>query len=302
MTAECHSMIADILHRHGVVDGEGFSLAAARRLERSSRWSKSEIVKVLGSISTSIFRRHPEPPKKVLLDQIGDELLERWPSSPFQSSSRQMEKIKILFLSANPVKVLAVDPVSKRPLVDMPLRLDDEVRAIQKQIRATDHRDSLDFVVRPAVRASDLLQVFNEVRPDIVHFSGHGSDGAELILVDDNGKEQPVSKAVIEALFQTMKENIRVVVLNACSSKPQATAIVKHVDCAIGMSRPIGDNAAILFAAAFYSAIGFGKSVHQAFDQGILAMKIAKNPEHSTPKLLSRKGVDPASVRILARI
>jgi CHAT domain-containing protein len=71
---------------------------------------------------------------------------------------------------------------------------------------------------RWAVRPLDLLQAFNEVQPDIVHFSGHGSRQSELILEDDDGNAKPVSEAALVNLFRTVKDNIQLVLLNACHS------------------------------------------------------------------------------------
>ncbi len=50
---------------------------------------------------------------------------------------------------------------------------------------------------RWAVRTQDLLQALNEVKPRVVHFSGHGSEAEELILEDDMGNSKPVSKEAI---------------------------------------------------------------------------------------------------------
>ncbi len=91
----------------------------------------------------------------------------------------------------------------------------------------------------------------------------------------------------------------RVVILNACFSKPQAEAIIEHIDCAIGMNAAIGDAAAITFAASFYRAIGFGRSVLEAFEQGKTAMLLEGIPEENTPQLLTRAGIDPARVILL---
>ena len=59
---------------------------------------------------------------------------------------------------------------------------------------------------------------------------------------------------------------MRIVVLNACHSRAQAEAITEYIDCAIGMQRAVRQDAAVAFAAAFYGAIAFGRSVHEAFD------------------------------------
>ncbi|MCY1384236.1 hypothetical protein D9M69_724670 [compost metagenome] len=43
----------------------------------------------------------------------------------------------------------------------------------------------------------DLLQAVNELRPTVVHFSGHGSALEELILQDDFGQPKYIAKQTI---------------------------------------------------------------------------------------------------------
>ena len=197
-----------------------------------------------------------------------------------------MEKIKILFVSANPAGT-------------QPLKLDEEAREIEAKIRAADHRDSLELITKWAVRPDDLLQSLNQHRPHIVHFSGHGNPTEEIVLLDTLGKPKPVSKEALVHLFRALKDNIRVVVLNACFSEPQAEAITGEIDCAIGMMREIGDDAAITFAASFYRAIGFGRSIKEAFDQGIAALHLDGSLEGKTPVLLSGKNTAPDKVFLI---
>src|SRR6266446_4388723 len=197
-----------------------------------------------------------------------------------------MDKIKILFVSANP---------AGRPQ----LKLDEEAREIEAKIRAAKHRDSLQLITKWAARPDDLLQSLNEHRPHIVHFSGHGDPTEEIVLLDDVGQPKPVSKEALVSLFRALKDNIRVVVLNACFSKPQAEAITGEIDCAIGMMPEIGDNAAITFAASFYRAIGFGRSIKEAFDQGITALLMDGSLEGKTPVLMSGKNTAPDKVFLI---
>lgn len=194
--------------------------------------------------------------------------------------------IKILFLASNP----AGTPQ---------LKLDEEVRRITQKIRAADFREVLKLETFWAVRPDDLLQALNEHKPQIVHFSGHGSKMGEIVLMADNRQSKPVSVAALKMLFTTLKDNIRVVVLNACYSQLQAQAIAANIDCVVGMSTSIGDDAAIVFAASFYRAIGFGRSIKEAFDQGLTALLLAGLPEAATPQLLTRPGVDPASLVLI---
>ena len=132
-----------------------------------------------------------------------------------------MKPVKILFFAAN-------------PLGTKHLQLDEEVRQITNKIRASEYRDSLDLVAKWAVRPDDLLQALLEEMPHVVHFSGHGTNTETLLLVDEDGRPKPVSNEALVQLFLSLKDNIRVVVLNACSTKPQAQAIASVVDCVIG--------------------------------------------------------------------
>ncbi len=109
-----------------------------------------------------------------------------------------------------------------------------------------------------------------------------------------------MGKQALVALFTTLKDNIRLVILNACYSQPQAEAIVEVVDCAVGMNQAIGDRAAITFAASFYRAIGFGRSVKEAFDQGNTALMLEGIPEQETAELLSRSGINASEVVLVS--
>ena len=177
--------------------------------------------------------------------------------------------------------------------------MDEEARLITQKIRASEYRDVLKLETLWAVRPDDLLQALNEHKPQIVHFSGHGSESGEIVLMDNNRQAKPVSAEALKMLFTTLKDNIRVVVLNACYSEKQAQAIAEVIDCVVGMSTSIGDEAAIIFAASFYRAIGFGRSIKEAFDQGKTAIMLEGIPEANTPQLLTRTGVDPASIVLM---
>ncbi len=182
------------------------------------------------------------------------------------------DKIKVLFLASN-------------PLDQNHLRLDEEVREITTQIRASRHRDSVELVSYWAARPLDILQALNEHEPAIIHFSGHGSDAEELVFQDAQGCTKLVSKDAIVQTMMAASGSIRLVFFNACYSRPQAEAVVQHVDAAIGMNTGIGDEAARVFSAAFYSAIGFGLSVNTAFEQAKAALMLEDIPEEETPEL-----------------
>ncbi|MCL4703890.1 CHAT domain-containing protein [bacterium] len=182
--------------------------------------------------------------------------------------------IKILFLAANPKDTTQ-------------LRLDEEMRSIDLALRQSEFRDRFDIEQQWAVRVSDLQSHLLRYKPDIVHFSGHGSEAREIILENNAGESQPVSSRALGQLFAVLKDNIRCVVLNACFSASQAEAIAQHIDCVVGMSQEIGDVAALSFASSFYQALGFGRDVKTAFDLGCLQIDMENLNEQYTPKLIA---------------
>ena len=195
--------------------------------------------------------------------------------------------MKILFLASNPVNV--------------PSRLRSEVeyRDIEHEISKGTHRGDLELVFVPAARADDLLNALLYHRPDIVHFSGHCNTSGAILLEDDDGYCKPVSREAIYGLFRALKDNIRVVVLNACYAKDQAEALSEIIDITIGVSDTIEDSAAIMFSSRFYKILSFGRSVEEAFNAAMARLQMEDIDAAHRPELLAREGVSAAETRIL---
>ena len=188
-----------------------------------------------------------------------------------------------------------------------------------------------------STRPVDLLRKLNENHPQVVHFSSHGSPdeimlesgdedaevlgpgGPSLRSADErdmkkvrpdeveseglgHGQAQVVSKSALVNVLRSCNEgNLRLVVLNACNTRPQAEALTEIVDCVVSMNRTITDRAAIKFAASFYGALAFGRSVQKAFDQGVARLGAEGIAESDTPELLVRAGVDASQVTLVGR-
>lgn len=200
--------------------------------------------------------------------------------------------MKIEMLKALPKEIVvaffATDPGSTSA---NKLALDEEARSIGERIRASEHRDSVNFISRWAVRPMDVLQAINELHPTIVHFSGHGSSDDELILQDDLGRPKFIRKEAIIQTISVASENVKLVFFNTCFSFNQAHECVKYIDAAIGMSKAVDDRAARIFASQFYSAIGFGLSIPKAFNQAKAALMMEAIEEADTPLLFIKDGV-----------
>lgn len=189
------------------------------------------------------------------------------------------DPIKILFLAANPVDT-------------SPLRLGEEVREIELQLELSPSRDRIKLVQQWALRPSDLQRVLLKHKPHIVHFSGHGSKAEEIVLEDHAGQSKQVSREALANLFRILKDNVRIIVLNACLSKAQAEALSDAIDYTIGTNKAVGDKAAIAFASAFYLALASERSVQEAFDLARVEISLRGLAGADTPEIFVREGVE----------
>lgn len=168
------------------------------------------------------------------------------------------------------------------------LRLDEEVREIDAGLQRAKKRELFDLKQRWAVRFGDVYQALLDFKPQIVHFSGHGSGNDGLALEDEDSNLKLVDTEALAKLFELFSTTIECVVLNACYSEVQAIAIAKHIPYVIGMNQAIGDKAAIKFATGFYNALGAGESVEFAYKLGCNVIQLDGIPEHLTPVLKKR--------------
>lgn len=182
---------------------------------------------------------------------------------------------RILVLAANPRQTTR-------------LRLDEEVREIEKALERAHKRDQFELVSRWAVTPRELRLAVLEKRPQIVHFCGHGMGEEGLVLPNETGEVQFVSTHALAELFKLFADQVECVLLNACYSEVQAEVIKQHINYVIGMNQPIGDQTAIEFAVGFYDAVGAGKDYEFAFDYARSSILMAGINQADIP-LLKKK-------------
>ena len=208
--------------------------------------------------------------------------------------SRRHEKIRILFLAANPLDTEA-------------LRLDHEAREIGEVL----DRANIDCDIHFAVRTRDIPHALRRFRPNFVHFSGHGEKDKGIVLESASGRANFVPKQALAQLFQIF-QGVKCVVFNSCYSREQARVVAQHVPFVIGMSQEISDEAAIEFAFGFYHAIRDGVDIPKAFEYGKLAVGLTDEiaDEFDVPVLfdkgqeylyLAQSSEQPAEVKGLYR-
>ncbi|WP_414623992.1 CHAT domain-containing protein [Calothrix sp. CCY 0018] len=207
----------------------------------------------------------------------------------YSTNNTAEQKIETNNADVKTILVLAANPKTTSRL-----RLDEEVREIDAGLQRARKREQFNLQfnlqVRWAVRVRDVSQALLYFNPQIVHFCGHGGGDDGLALEDETGSVQYVSTAALAKLFElfsqrNQKNPIECVIMNACYSEVQATAISQHIPYVIGMNKAIGDKAAIEFAVGFYSALAAGESIDFAYKLGCNSIAMAGIPENLTPIL-----------------
>lgn len=157
-----------------------------------------------------------------------------------------MEPLRILFVSSNPHWTERLD-------------LGDEMRELLHSLRGRD----VELTPLPAARREDLEIAVTANEIDVLHFSGHATERDGIILRDEDGMEEAVSATELRELLKDKK--IRLAFLNACTTEATANEISQHVGAVIGTKKPLDDRAAKKMTKVFYSELGAGRTIDDAF-------------------------------------
>lgn len=163
-----------------------------------------------------------------------------------------MPKKRILILAANP---------KASPYLDLP----SEVEKIKEALERAHLDDKFEIIDRACVTPEKLSWTVLKVKPDIVHFCGHGYGDEGLLLEGATDQGQLVSTKALSGLFELFADKVECVLLNACYAEVQADVIKQHIKYVVGMSEAIGDKAAIKFSVGFYDALYDGQDYEFAF-------------------------------------
>jgi hypothetical protein len=215
------------------------------------------------------------------------------------------EPLRVLYLTANAEAEdsTTVAPDGSVTTISRYLRLDREVREVQQTLRGAKYRDLVTVEHRPAATADDLIDALNDVRPHLVHFSGHGWTGGIML---DNGnledpQEHPVEFDLLAQVLAATSTPPRVLILNACDTLAGAQLLLPAIPVVIAMADTIDDTAAIVFARRFYAAIASAQPVGIALEQARAAMRFSTPDDADLPQVAVRDDVD-ANELVLVRL
>ena len=152
-----------------------------------------------------------------------------------------------------------------------PIRTAEEDRTLRESVQLSPYRDRVTIETLHAATIDDLRRSLLRQRFDIVHFSGHGTHTG-LAFEGPGGRLMvPSSEGIAEML---KRHSIPAVILNACYSLSVGRLVGMGASFTVASSGPIADPAAIEFTRGFYDAIGAGRDVPDAYDEGISCAKL----------------------------
>ncbi len=204
---------------------------------------------------------------------------------------------RILFLASNPSDTAR-------------LQLEVEHSRVSRKLQDALEPEKFPMNFKQAVTPSEFTQYLYTIKPDIVHFSGHGDrskpdvieaiskragrdeedeptnqqEESGIFLYDESKRNSHfVGTAFLKRTFRSMVQRnsipIKAVIFNACHSEAQAKAISEVVPYVVGTSWTVGDDAALAFATGFYFGIAQEMSIEQAVDFGINNALAYNEPE-----------------------
>ncbi len=146
-------------------------------------------------------------------------------------------------------------------------------------------------------------QLAREDRPRVLHLSCHGgtdSGRSVVFLEDEEGRRKPVSSEDLLGWIRATPNTdpIELLVLSACDTATPAglteTLVRNGVQRVVGMQSAISDQGATAFAEAFYSALGRGADLPNAFRAGRAGLAAQGGPhEWAIPVLTVSRDPGP---------
>lgn len=197
------------------------------------------------------------------------------------------EPLRVLYLTANSGRDLSTE---------------QEVRQVQRALRGAKFRDLVEVSARPAATLEDLMDGLNDVRPHIVHFSGHGGRNTlgfeSEWAADQDSSEAHVDYSLLLKALNATDSSPTLLVLNACSTLADADMFLPVTPVVIAMSEDVLDTAAIIFASQFYAAIASAQSIGSALSQAKVMIEAALPGEDASdlPQARHRADVDLSSI------
>jgi tetratricopeptide (TPR) repeat protein len=172
------------------------------------------------------------------------------------------------------------------------LKFVEAYKDIKAKVEGATYNEQFDCRQDNKVSIEEMQTYLWKLKPQIVHFFGHGEKGY-LMLQDANGEVEEAQIKPFAEMFGILnnrggiskEQRIRCVVLCACSSGKIAEAVSKYVEFAIGTIAPISEESARIFAKIFYFHLCSGDSLQDAFDMANSQVSFKNQKENKIFKI-----------------
>jgi len=142
--------------------------------------------------------------------------------------------------------------------------LSAEAQRLRQSLSMAKQHGLCDFEERFNISVRDIFQAVKMSEISIFHYAGHADDQT-MSLSQPNSENIWIDTSYLND-FLARNKTIKVIFLNACSSKAQAEDLIaKGIPIVIGTSTQISDRIATDLAASFYESLISGHSIGEAW-------------------------------------
>ena len=225
----------------------------------------------------------------------------------FLSSTTNYSVVRYLELGVDPRPLLVEPPlricgVLSSPTDLRPLDVEREREGLQQALKGLIDSGYVELTWAPRATGQEIHKLTSRTQPHVFHFIGHGSfdeaaRSGRLYLEDADGRSSGWTGGRLGHILGA--ESLRLAVLNACDGARSpgddpflgvASSLIEHdVPAVVGMQFEITDEAAIIFARAFYEGIAENLPVDGAVTRARTELfAYDNNLEWATPVLFMR--------------
>ncbi|MBC7812160.1 MAG: CHAT domain-containing protein [Burkholderiales bacterium] len=214
----------------------------------------------------------------------------------FLSLSNVSSITRFIAADGQPIRALLTQPPLKMLIVAAspknlpPLDADAEIKRVRDALADAEKEGTVKIYERRNPSIGEVRSVLRKEGIHALHFIGHGSadysdkpgDQPVLAFAGPAGEFVPISAEVFAANTSGAK-GLRLVVLNACETAVESTAVPllgvaskliqrAGLPAVLAMQAAIRDDSAVAFAGAFYRELAAGGAIDDAVCEGRLAI------------------------------
>jgi hypothetical protein len=197
--------------------------------------------------------------------------------APRPQAQEKDGKNKVLYFTSNPNQL-------------NPLDFEEEFSVIKKAFLLKEAQGSFETPEWiPAVTQAEMLKKINEVKPNVVVISMHGSQEKGLMFKEGNNTAAPFAidnfVRAIRELTQSRFNRLDCIVFSCCHSQEFAEKAIQYIPYAIGIEGPIQDEAMPVFTDGFFDSYFSDKEIEQAYRMGKLLVEEKKTLSQNAQRI-----------------